>query len=106
MKYKEQKCFDLGENSPNGIRNVSECRFGAPAFLSLPHFYLADKSLQDRVQGLNASADLHKLYMEIEPTTGLPLKVHARAQINILIQPIKGIKYVRSCFNILTKLVD
>lgn len=37
-------CFDnKGVTSiPSGVYNASACRFGAPIFMSQPHFYQAD----------------------------------------------------------------
>ncbi|GLV39928.1 croquemort [Carabus blaptoides fortunei] len=88
--YPEQSCYGIGEVVPSGMRNVSSCKFGSPAFLTFPHFYLADKSVADRVQGLAPNKSIHELFLEIEPNTGIPLRARPRVQVNILIQPIKG----------------
>ncbi|XP_043270801.1 protein croquemort-like [Venturia canescens] len=80
-------CFCNGECSPMGLINVTACRYGAPGFISLPHFYKADPILRDQVNGLNPNADQHSFYMTLEPTTGIPIDVAARLQVNILLQP-------------------
>ncbi len=32
---------------PNGLLNVSACKFDAPAYISFPHFYRADPALRE-----------------------------------------------------------
>ncbi|XP_057325256.1 protein croquemort-like isoform X2 [Microplitis mediator] len=81
-------CQDV-ECQPSGALNVSSCKFGAPAFISLPHFYLADPSYLNAVDGLSPSKDKHEFSMLVEPNFGIPLQVKARLQLNLLIQPIK-----------------
>ncbi|KAH0569073.1 protein croquemort-like isoform X2 [Cotesia glomerata] len=81
-------CQDV-ECQPSGTLNVSSCKFGAPAFISLPHFYLADPSYLDAVDGLSPSRNKHEFSMLVEPNFGVPLRVNARLQLNLLIQPIK-----------------
>lgn len=104
----DNRVFDNGENYPPnqcfctadetecpdlrpGVHNVSDCRFGAPAFISYPHFYLADPSYADAVDGLNATKEKHEFFMALEPNTGVPVEVTARLQVNILLQPISGL---------------
>ena len=31
----------------NGLLNVTACKFNAPAYVSFPHFYLADPAIMD-----------------------------------------------------------
>lgn len=84
----ETQCPDLLP----GVFNVSDCRYGAPAFVSYPHFYLADESYAAAVDGMQPNRSAHEFGLELEPTTGIPLKVEARLQINMLLQPIERIK--------------
>lgn len=84
---KEEECPDL----LTGVYNVSECRFGAPVFVSYPHFYLADPSYVQAFDGLSPSKEKHEFSMVLEPNTGIPVEVNARMQINILLQPISGL---------------
>ena len=51
--------------SPSGIFNTSKCNFGAPLLSSFPHFYLADKSLMNHVDGLKPEKDLHETYVDL-----------------------------------------
>ena len=87
----DNACFD-SEDIPSGVFDVSACRFGAPVFISLPHFYLADSFYADKIQsGLAPNASLHSTVFRVEPRSGIPLDVSARFQLNVKIQPISGI---------------
>ncbi|XP_015115646.1 protein croquemort isoform X2 [Diachasma alloeum] len=85
-------CKDV-ECQPSGTLNVSTCKFGAPAFVSLPHFHLADESYRNSIDGLRPAHDgSHDFYILVQPDLGIPLQVRARLQLNLLIQPIKHIR--------------
>lgn len=93
--YPPHKCFctskeELCPDLLPGLQNVSECKFGAPAFASNPHFYLADPAYVDAVTGIKPDRNLHEISMVLDPSTGIPLMVDAKIQINTLIQPIEG----------------
>ncbi|XP_044750062.1 protein croquemort-like isoform X2 [Coccinella septempunctata] len=90
-KYQEMDCFSPGVHLPTGVRNVSQCKFGAPAFMSMPHFYMADPSYLNAVEGLRPDPSNHNFYLALEPNTGLPLKVHASLQVSLYLERIKGI---------------
>lgn len=97
LKYPEMGCFCTGPEHmcPDlmpGVVNVSDCRYGAPAFISYPHFYLADSSYRSAVRGMSPNQSLHEFSMSIEPQTGIPIDVEARLQVNILLQPIDRLK--------------
>ncbi|KAL0101923.1 hypothetical protein PUN28_018466 [Cardiocondyla obscurior] len=79
-------CFCGGECTPVGLINITACRFGAPVFISLPHFYKGDPVLLDQVEGLAPNDKEHSFTVTLEPMTGLPLEVKARFQINVLLQ--------------------
>ncbi|KAL2732609.1 protein croquemort-like [Vespula maculifrons] len=82
-------CYCNGECNPSGLINITACRYGAPVFVSLPHFYKADPILSKQVIGMNSNEKDHSFYITLEPTTGIPLEVAARLQINVLLQPSK-----------------
>ena len=42
--HPENSCF--GSDLPTGMFDVSPCNFGAPVFISQPHFYQADSYYQ------------------------------------------------------------
>lgn len=71
----------------SGALNVSECRFGAPAFVSQPHFYNADKAYIDAVEGLEPTPDMN-FRLTLEMFTGMPLAVAAQLQINMLVKKV------------------
>ncbi|KAK9507969.1 hypothetical protein O3M35_007725 [Rhynocoris fuscipes] len=102
----DKNVFDNGENIPDnscyctkkpcpatGARDISKCRYGAPAFISSPHFYMADSSYVANISGMSPNPDLHNFFILLEEITSIPLKVQARLQINIRSEPIKGIKF-------------
>ncbi|KAJ8721182.1 hypothetical protein PYW07_001957 [Mythimna separata] len=67
--------------------NVSACRYGSPAFLSLPHFLHGDAQLRDHVTGMQPDPEAHSFYFAVEPKLGVPLEVAARFQLNIYLEP-------------------
>lgn len=83
----DHACFLHDENLPAGMMNITECRYGAPIFVSFPHFYAADPYFLRAVDGLKPEKDKHELYVILEPETALPLELVGRLQINVLIQP-------------------
>lgn len=86
-KVPSRKCYYQGESIPSGAMNISLCKWGAPAFISLPHFYLADPSYRENIGGMNPQKDKHQITMSLEPKTGVPLKINAQLQLNLLLQP-------------------
>jgi len=90
-KYPEAECWcaDTEENCPvlkAGVYDASECNYGAPAFVSFPHFYLADSSYLDAVDGLSPSRAEHESYIGLEPNFGIPLEVKAKLQVNLFLK--------------------
>ena len=59
---------------------------GSPAYASKPHFLDGDPALLLNVSGLSPNRDLHDLFVDIEPTTGVTVAVHNRVQINFKLQ--------------------
>ncbi|XP_014468145.1 PREDICTED: protein croquemort-like [Dinoponera quadriceps] len=78
-------CYCNGECTPSGLMNVSACRYDAPIFISLPHFYKSDPILLDQIEGLSPNEE-HSFSITLEPITGIPLEVKAKFQINVLLQ--------------------
>lgn len=62
-------CYCNGECTPSGLINLTSCRYGAPAFASLPHFYKADSSLLDQVEGLSPNEKDHNFFITLEPVS-------------------------------------
>lgn len=85
-------CWCLADKCPDpilkpGVFNASTCQFGSPAFMSYPHFYLADKSYRENVDGMKPDKNKHEMYVALEPKSGMPLEIRARLQINLLLTP-------------------
>jgi len=68
------KCID-------GIQDLYHCQ-GAATTLSYPHFYLAEEQA-NYFTGLNPDPEKHRLYLNVEPHTGMTLKLHSRIQLNV-----------------------
>ncbi|XP_051170165.1 protein croquemort-like isoform X2 [Leptopilina boulardi] len=82
-----RKCYCSNvECQPSGTLNVSLCKFGAPAFISLPHFYLADPSYGEKIEGMNPNKVLHETHVVLDPVMGVPMKVKAQLQLNLLVR--------------------
>lgn len=75
-----------------GVMNVSECKFGAPAFISFPHFYLADPHYRVDIDGMNPSKEEHEMYLAMVRSAGIPLEVKAGIQINLLMDSYSHIR--------------
>jgi len=76
---------------PNGLLNVSSCKYNAAAYVSFPHFYMADPILLDQFHpdsDLFPNEEEHESYITILPKQGIPLEVAIRMQINVLYRPI------------------
>ncbi|XP_076266681.1 protein croquemort-like isoform X2 [Rhynchophorus ferrugineus] len=91
-KITDRKCFNKDPNVRSGIVDISACRYGSPAYVSLPHFHKADPFYTTAIEGLQPDDDIHNFFMTFEPTTGIPLKVAARLQLNLKLQPIPSIR--------------
>ena len=68
---------------------------GAPIALSYPHFYQADPSYLDAVEGLEPDKDKHQFYVDISPEFGFPLAIRPRFQLNVVIKKDEDIDIMR-----------
>ncbi|XP_012221214.1 protein croquemort-like isoform X3 [Linepithema humile] len=85
-----RKCYcPNGNCAPSGLLDISYCKYGAPAFVSMPHFYLADPSYRNAISGMAPDKEKHQLLLIVEPTTGIPLRVKAQLQLNLLVEPVE-----------------
>jgi len=66
--YPETECYCSGDCVPYGARNVSACKFGAPAFVSFPHFYLAHESYKASITGMCPN-ETHQFVLKMEPVS-------------------------------------
>lgn len=52
---------------PLCCRDMSKCRYGAPAYVSYPHFLDADPWYTDSVDGLSPNRSEHGFFVDLEP---------------------------------------
>ncbi|KAI3372622.1 hypothetical protein L3Q82_023096 [Scortum barcoo] len=85
-------CVPAGDCLGTGVLKVSVCREGAPIVVSFPHFYQADPKYINAVDGLNPNKEEHETYLDLQPTTGVPIPIRAckRAQLNIILKRVQG----------------
>ncbi|XP_046870890.1 lysosome membrane protein 2-like [Hypomesus transpacificus] len=83
-------CVTPKECLGTGVLKVSVCRKGAPVVASFPHFYLGDPKYADAIIGLSPKREHHQTFLDLNPTTGVPIRANKRAQINILIGRVSG----------------
>lgn len=99
-KYPEMSCYcNAAPNScpdlASGVFNASACKWDSPAFISFPHFNLADEIYRKDIEGMKPNSTLHEFYMALEPRTGIPLSISAAIQINLFIRPYEGLSQFR-----------
>uniref|UniRef100_A0A3B4WZ59 Scavenger receptor class B, member 2a n=1 Tax=Seriola lalandi dorsalis TaxID=1841481 RepID=A0A3B4WZ59_SERLL len=83
-------CVPAGDCLGTGVLKVSVCREGAPIVVSFPHFYQADPKYINAVDGLNPNKEEHETYLDLQPTTGVPIRACKRAQLNIIMKRVQG----------------
>ena len=79
---------------PQGLFNMSACKFGAPLAISWPHFLHADPKLVAAVDGLKPNPLLHEFFIDLQPKLAVALGAKARMQINLLLSKVDDIKQV------------
>ncbi|KAF9410824.1 hypothetical protein HW555_010205 [Spodoptera exigua] len=78
--------------APNGLFNVSLCQYDSPIMLSFPHFYLAEPSLREAVEGISPPIpEKHRLFID---EMGIAMRARARIQINLAVSQVVDIKQV------------
>jgi len=89
----ENECYS--NNIPSGVQNVTQCKMDSPAFVSRPHFHLADPFYRDQFQyGVQAREGAHDSSFWVEPKSSIPLQVEMRLQLNVLLRKVEGIEYL------------
>ena len=89
----ENACYCLKDENPafrcfkTGLMDMKPCKRDsmAPLALSQPHFYQADESYLDAVEGLSPNKSLHEFYMDVMPEFGFPLAIRPKFQLNMVI---------------------
>ncbi|XP_041984399.1 protein croquemort-like [Aricia agestis] len=93
-KYPRKACYcdEVRDRDclPSGALNVSQCRYGAPAMVTQPHFLNMDPYYAQKVEGMDPKPDMN-MALTLEMFTGMPLGVSAQLQINMLIRYVEAI---------------
>ena len=76
-------------------KRTTELPLGAPIALSYPHFYEADQSFLDAVDGLKPVKEDHQFYVDVLPEFGFPLAIRPRFQLNAIIRKDEDIDVMR-----------
>ncbi|KAH8402857.1 hypothetical protein KR222_007674 [Zaprionus bogoriensis] len=92
----ENKCYDASDyDAVRGLQNISPCQYGAPVYISNPHFFESDPELLDAVEGLKPEREKHETYFKIQPKLGVPLEGKVRIQLNLKVTQAKDVHPVR-----------
>jgi len=94
IRNEENSCYCIDGFSclKSGVFNMEPCKRtddlprGAPIALSYPHFYQADPSFREAVEGLTPNKDLHQFYIDVVPDFGFPLAIRPRFQLNAILR--------------------
>ncbi|XP_059614955.1 uncharacterized protein LOC132260689 [Phlebotomus argentipes] len=82
----DNKCYchkPIDECPKSGLFNSSVCAYGAPIYLSFPHFFTGDERLHDKIVGLKPDPEKHVTYADIHPRLAFPINGASRFQINV-----------------------
>ncbi|XP_029158687.1 scavenger receptor class B member 1 isoform X2 [Nylanderia fulva] len=93
----ENECFcsdGMDTCPPQGLQDISPCQYSAPVYISFPHFYKADPTLLNAVDGLKPVAKLHETYFKIQPKLGVPVEAKVRVQLNLKVEQQRNIAVV------------
>ncbi|XP_044251240.1 protein peste [Drosophila takahashii] len=89
--HPETSCYCVGGKCmPIGVINIGPCAFNASVYMSFPHFYMADPSYLEAIEGLRPEREKHEFFMTLEPNAGVPMDVGGGFQANYYMEPIPG----------------
>jgi scavenger receptor class B protein 1 len=77
LKDENYKCFKSGVLNL-GPAQREDLDLRPPVALSLPHFYNADPSYVDAIEGMRPVKEKHEFFMDVVPRFGLPLAAQPR----------------------------
>lgn len=95
----QNKCFcpKVGDSRvcpPAGLFNLSACAFDTPFLLSFPHFYGADESLLNQIDGLNPCQENHESYADVHPRLAVPMAGWSRIQMNLEVRKAIAVPFL------------
>lgn len=79
-----------------GVLDISKCKEGRPAYISLPHFLHASPDVSEPIEGLHPNEEEHRTYLDVEPITGFTLQFAKRLQVNMLVKPASRIDALKN----------
>lgn len=77
--------YDYYSFGPSGLLNATVAS-GVPVFISLPHFYLGSSDLVAAIEGISPDPDVHSLYLDIEPQSGLLARARKRLMVSYMVE--------------------
>jgi len=91
------KCFK------SGVIDMKPCKRDsmAPLALSQPHFFEADQSFRDALEGMNPSKEKHEFYMDVHQKFGFPIAMRPKFQLNMVIG-----RYIDPTWDVIAKMPD
>ncbi|XP_078050258.1 scavenger receptor class B member 1 [Augochlora pura] len=78
---------------PAGTFNVSTCRAGTPLLVSFPHFYAADESLFEEIDGLSPKREHRESYIDLHQRLGITLATRMKLQLNMEVRKAVGLPF-------------
>ncbi|XP_011499316.1 PREDICTED: sensory neuron membrane protein 1-like [Ceratosolen solmsi marchali] len=92
-----QKCYCQPPNKclKKGTFDTYKCN-KSPIIVTNPHFFLADPYYKDLIDGMKPDKEKHMIIIDIDPFTGIPINVHTRAQLNILVNKVEKMKQLNN----------
>ncbi|XP_045474606.1 protein croquemort-like [Harmonia axyridis] len=78
-----------------GVFDYSKCKFGIPAYISLPHFNKADPKYINDIEGMKPNDDIHRVEMLINQRTGVAVDLKFAVQLNLYLEPNPSISLYR-----------
>ncbi|XP_014231879.1 sensory neuron membrane protein 1-like [Trichogramma pretiosum] len=77
-----------------GAYDLMKC-IKLPLVLTNPHFYMADPSFSEQVDGMSPDPAKHQMLIDLEPLSGAPVQACTRAQFNMFIMPVPKFKLMK-----------
>lgn len=106
-RFPNMECFcptTSDECLASGVADVSTCRGGAPAWVSPPHFYMADESFREAIDidGMEPNQRTDRFMFTMEPTYSIPLDVSGSFQVNLR---VKHYDHIELVYNFITTFI-
>ena len=79
------RCFKSGVLNLGPSQRLVDSELRPPVALSLPHFYNADPSFAEAVEGLDPNKERHEFFLDVVPRLGLPFAAQPRYQLNVVV---------------------